>query len=62
MNVSHFRLSWRRQMQVVVDMALALSAWGSLYTQGYLRTRRKLKAVVEALPLPVRRVLARLAA
>jgi len=27
----HFRLSWRRQMQVIVDLILALSAWALAY-------------------------------
>lgn len=57
-----YKMDFADGVVLVHDHALALSAWGSLYTQGYLRTRRKLKAVVEALPLPVRRVLARLAA
>ncbi len=31
MNVTRFRFSWRRQMQVVVDFLLALSAWALAY-------------------------------
>lgn len=44
----------------VNDHALAVSAAGWIYTQGYLRLRRKLKGAIEGLPRPVRRVIARL--
>jgi CelD/BcsL family acetyltransferase involved in cellulose biosynthesis len=45
----------------VRDYAKALSTTGWLYTQGYLRLRRRLKSIVEALPHPVRKLIARLA-
>lgn len=46
---------------VVRDYAKALSARGWLYTRGFLRVRRQIKALVEALPKSVRRPIATLA-
>ncbi len=46
----------------VSDFAMALSTKGWLYTQGYLSLRRRLKAVLEGLPKPVRQAVARVAA
>ena len=57
-----YKMDFADRVVLVHDHALALTAKGWLYTQGFLRMRRHLKAAVEALPLPVRQVLAKLAA
>ena len=43
---------------LVHDHALALSAAGRLYVKGFLSIRRRLKAMVEAMPAPARRAAA----
>ena len=57
-----YKMDFADGVVLVSDHAMALSRKGWLYTQGFLRMRRRLKTAVEGLPLPVRRVLARLAA
>ncbi|MEZ5818246.1 MAG: GNAT family N-acetyltransferase [Hyphomicrobiaceae bacterium] len=56
-----YKLDFADDCEVVHDFAMALSTKGWLYLQAYLRLRRRLKAMIEALPLPIRRGLARLA-
>lgn len=43
----------------VFDHALALSVRGRLYTHGALASRRRLKAAIERMPGPIRRLIAR---
>jgi CelD/BcsL family acetyltransferase involved in cellulose biosynthesis len=54
-----YKMDFADGVVLVHDHALALSGRGSLYMHGFLRMRRRLKAVVEALPLPVRQLVAR---
>jgi len=56
-----YKMDFGDGVVTVTDYAKALSTAGWLYMQGYLRLRRRLKATVEALPLPMRQVIARLA-
>lgn len=44
---------------LIHDHALAISSLGRGYTHGYLGVRRRLKAGIEAMPAPARRLLAR---
>ncbi|MGE3915640.1 MAG: GNAT family N-acetyltransferase [Hyphomicrobiaceae bacterium] len=56
-----YKMDFADGVVAVHDHALAVSTAGWLYTNGFLRLRRSLKAVVEGLPLPVRRLLAKVA-
>jgi CelD/BcsL family acetyltransferase involved in cellulose biosynthesis len=56
-----YKMDFGDGVVLVRDYAKPLSLAGWLYTQGYLRLRRRLKSVLEALPQPVRKVIARLA-
>ena len=56
-----YKMEFADGIVVVADHALAVSTTGWLYTNGFLRVRRRLKATIEGLPLPVRRILAKLA-
>lgn len=55
-----YKLDFADGIMLVRDYAIALSAKGWLYKKAYLGLRHQLKAVVEALPLPIRRFIARL--
>ena len=57
-----YKMDFGDGVVAVSDFAKPLSTTGWLYTQGYLRLRRRLKAIVEAMPQPVRKAIARLAA
>ena len=56
-----YKLDYADGVMLVRDHALALSVKGRLYATGFLAVRRRLKALVEALPPPVRRLVARIA-
>ncbi len=56
-----YKMEFGDGVVLVHDYALALSTAGWVYARGYLALRRRLKAVVEGLPLPVRQVLAKIA-
>lgn len=56
-----YKIEFGDGVVLVNDYALALSTMGWVYARGYLALRRRLKAVVEGLPLPVRQVLAKIA-
>ncbi len=57
-----YKLDFADGVMQVHDHALAVSTAGWLYARGYLGLRRRAKAVIEAMPAPVRRVFARVAA
>jgi len=56
-----YKLDFSDGVVAVRDYAKALSTVGWAYTTSYLRLRRRLKAVVEALPRPVRQAIDRAA-
>jgi len=56
-----YKLDFADGIVTVRDYAIALSAKGWLYTQGFLRVRRRIKSAIEALPKPLRRVIGKLA-
>ncbi|MDX2158652.1 MAG: GNAT family N-acetyltransferase [Hyphomicrobiaceae bacterium] len=56
-----YKMDFADGVVLVSDHALAISSVGSLYARCYLAVRRHLKAVVEAMPVPVRRLVARIA-
>ena len=51
-----YKLDFAERSVDVHDHAIALSLAGRAYASGYLGVRRRLKAVVEAMPAPARRV------
>jgi CelD/BcsL family acetyltransferase involved in cellulose biosynthesis len=55
-----YKLDFADATVTVDDYAIALSAKGWLYAQGFLRLRRRLKAMIEAAPKSVRRLIATL--
>lgn len=55
-----YKIDFADHVTIVRDHALALSLKGHIYAEGYLGVRQQLKATIEGLPLPVRRVIARL--
>ena len=55
-----YKLDFADGIMAVHDHALAVSTVGWLYARGYLGLRRRAKAMVEAMPAPLRKSLARL--
>ncbi len=56
-----YKLDFADGVVQVHDHALAVSTAGWLYARGYLGLRHRAKAVIEAMPAPVRRLLAKFA-
>lgn len=56
-----YKIDYADGVMLVRDHAIALSLAGRVYASGYLAVRRRIKARIEALPPPVRRLIARLA-
>ena len=54
-----YKMDFADGVTMIHDHALALSGLGRCYTHGYLGVRRRLKARIEAMPAPARRLLAR---
>jgi CelD/BcsL family acetyltransferase involved in cellulose biosynthesis len=56
-----YKMDFADGVVAVSDYALAVSLPGRLYVGGWLRVRRRVKALIEAAPAPLRRLVARLA-